>query len=760
MDLEDLGFPTNIQRLLLEQGISEFYPPQVEAFDAGVLEGRNLVLASPTASGKTLVAELCALRHILELDGKVLYLCPLRALASEKFSEFRRYSKIRKPDGRRIRITITTGDYDSSDPWLRRNDLIIATNEKADSLLRHRVPWMNDITLLIADEIHIIGNADRGPTLEVTLARLKQINPKIQILTLSATIRNAEELAEWLEAESVTLNWRPVKLREGVYYDGLVEFNDGSSRQVPQKYKNPLMNVIYECLLNKGQVLAFTNTRRSAVSLARRILPMVRKTLSKRELNQAKTISEKMLQSGERTRISTLLAELVSGGVAFHHAGLTAQQRRLIEDSFRSRRLKVLTATPTLAAGVNLPARTVVLTSYHRFETGLGRYPIPVLEYKQMSGRAGRPKYDKYGESFLLASSEEEQEYLMENYVCAQPEKIWSKLAVERIIRSHVLSTIASEFAHSEEDVYRFFNRTLYAQQYGPEAVKPIIGKVILYLRNEGMVSLDGSGLAPTPFGKRVSELYIDPVSAVVIREGLSSERGKPCTLSILHLICHTPDLFPRFYLRRKEESEMKTYLDLHHEEFLFAPPYGQGSSEELLFIRADSLSSEIDLESFLAELKAARVLESWIEEVSEDGIIERFHVQPGDLYRLVETSQWLLNATLELSRLLKQDQHRRIINEVHRRVRYGVKRELLPLVGLEDVGRVRGRMLFNSGLRSLPDLRKVPLSTLVGIPTIGPRVAKKIKEQVGGVFSENSWRKLDAEAETEQKPITDFKHQ
>ncbi len=745
MDLEDLGFPENIRQILLDQGISKFYPPQIEAFDAGVLEGGNLVLASPTASGKTLVAELCALRHILELDGKVLYLCPLRALASEKFSEFRRYSKIRKPNGRRIRITISTGDYDSSDPWLRRNDLIIATNEKADSLLRHRVPWMNDITLVIADEIHIVGSADRGPTLEVTLARLKQINPRIQILTLSATIRNAEELAEWLEAESVTLDWRPVKLKEGVYYDGLVEFNDGSSRRIPQEYKNPLMNVIYESLLSKGQVLAFANTRRSAVSLARRILPMVRKSLTKRELNQTKTVSEKMLQAGERTRISTLLAELVSGGVAFHHAGLTARQRRLVEDSFRSRRLKVIAATPTLAAGVNLPARTVLLTSYHRFESGLGRYPIPVLEYKQMSGRAGRPKYDKYGESFLLASSEEEQEYLMESYVCAQPERIWSKLAVEKIIRSHVLATIASEFAHSEEEVYRFFDRTLYAQQYGPQAIRPILGKVILYLRNEGMVNLDGPRLGPTPFGKRVSELYIDPVSAVIIREGLSTKRGQPCTLSFLHLICHTPDMFPHFYLRRKESAEMLTYLELHHEKLFFDPPN-------------PVWSSEIELESFLAELKAARVLEDWMDEVSEEGIIERFQVQPGDLYRLVETSQWLLNATYGLSRLLEHDQNRKIISEVNRRVRYGVKRELLPLVRLEDVGRVRARMLFNSGLKSLADLRKVPLSTLVGIPTIGPRVAKKIKEQVGGVFPESSWKKLDAETETEQKPITDYK--
>ncbi len=758
MNIGDIGLPENVQEILLKEGISEFYPPQAEAFKAGALKGRNLVLASPTASGKTLVAELCALRHILELNGKVLYLCPLRALASEKFNEFRKYSKIRKTNGRPLRITISTGDYDSSDPWLRRNDLIIATNEKADSLLRHRVPWMEDISLVIADEIHLLSSAARGPTLEVTLARLKQINPRLQILALSATIRNTEELAEWLEAGSVTLDWRPVKLREGVYFNGFVEFNDGSSRDIPQEYKNALMNIVHDSLLGRGQVLMFANTRRRAVSLARQILPMVRRTLTKRELGFAKTDSKKLLQVGEHTRISALLSELISGGVAFHHAGLTSQQRRLIEDSFRSHRLKVITATPTLAAGVNLPARTVVLGSYHRYESGLGRYPIPVLEYKQMSGRAGRPKYDEFGESFLLASSEDEQEYLMENYVCSRPERIWSKLAVESVIRSHVLATIASEFAHSEAEVYRFFDHTLYAHQYGSQAIKGVIGKVIQYLENEGMVVLDGPKLNPTRFGRRVSELYIDPVSAVIIREGLSSETGRPCTLSFLHLICHTPDMFPRFYLRRRESEEMLQYLSLHQEELFFSPPFSQESTEELYYVLADAMSSEIELESFLAELKMTRVLESWIEEVSEEEIIEKCHVEPGDLYRLVDTSQWLLQATYELSSLLGYKKHRKTIGEVHRRVKHGVKSELLSLVALEGVGRIRARMLHNSGIKGLVDLRKIPLSTLVRIPTIGPRVAKRIKEQVGGVFSEDSWNKLDEKARTEQKPITDFK--
>ncbi|MEM3783846.1 MAG: DEAD/DEAH box helicase, partial [Candidatus Bathyarchaeia archaeon] len=134
MKIADLPVPESVKEVLIKDGIVELYPPQEEAIKAGALDGRNLVLASPTASGKTLIAELCALKHILEKDGKVLYLTPLRALASEKYEEFKKYSAITKSDGRRISVGISTGDYDSSDPWLERYDIIVATNEKVDSL--------------------------------------------------------------------------------------------------------------------------------------------------------------------------------------------------------------------------------------------------------------------------------------------------------------------------------------------------------------------------------------------------------------------------------------------------------------------------------------------------------------------------------------------------------------------------------------------------------------------------------------------------
>ncbi|MEM3054974.1 MAG: DEAD/DEAH box helicase, partial [Candidatus Bathyarchaeia archaeon] len=525
MKITELPILESVKEVLIKNGIVELYPPQEEAIKAGALEGRNLVLASPTASGKTLVAELCALKHVLEREGKVVYLTPLRALASEKYEEFRKYSAITKPDGKRISVGISTGDYDSSDPWLERYDIIIATNEKMDSLLRHKAKWMDEISLVIADEVHLLNEAERGPTLEVVLARLMQTNPDIQILALSATINNVEEVGGWLKAEYITTEWRPILLKEGILLHNEIQFKDGDAKKIEKETRNPAINLALNTVKTGGQALIFASTRKNAVTIAKKAAAKIEQALSKPIKRALEREAERILAAGEKTSISELLAELVRCGVAFHHAGLGGAHRKIIEDAFREGKIKVLTATPTLAFGVNLPARTVIIQDYRRYEPGYGYYPISVLEYKQMSGRAGRPKYDKIGEAILIAKTADEADYLMESYVLAKPERIWSRLAVERILRSHVLATIAAEYAHTEYGIYDFFGKTFYAFQYDVGAIKNIIARILKYLYEEEMIDVSGENIYATRFGKRVSELYIDPVSAVVIRDAL---RQKP----------------------------------------------------------------------------------------------------------------------------------------------------------------------------------------------------------------------------------------
>jgi len=745
MLVSELPLTRRIIETLEAHGYHTLYPPQEEAIRVGVLSGANLVLASPTASGKTLVAELCALRHILDMGGKILYLTPLRALASEKFEDFKKYEGIVKPDGSGIRIALSSGDYDSSDPWLARYDIIITTNEKADSLLRHGAHWMSEVSLVVADEIHLLNDADRGPTLEVVMTRLRQINSKAQLLALSATVRNSEEIAEWVKAKAITTEWRPVKLREGVYLDSTIEFNDGYSSRLEDLNRTSSLNVALNYLKEDLQTLIFAETRKTSVELSKKLAPLVKSRIGRQELRALKTISERILTSGERTRVGQLLAELVSNGTAFHHAGLSSAHRRIIEEAFKGGRIKILVATPTLAAGVNLPARVVVVNSYMRYEIEQGRYPIAVLEYKQMSGRAGRPRYDKIGESVLIAKTEDERDYLMENYVLAKPERIWSKLGIEGTLRTHTLATISSGFAHSERGVFDFFDTTLYAHQYSSDSIRRPVTKVLQHLRNEDMIRIDGDALSATPFGKRVSELYIDPVSGVVLRDGLKRAEPHMSDFAYLHMISRTPDLAPKMHPRRHEMSILSRLVDEHRPEFILSIP--------------EDWSSD-DYELFLAEVKCATVLESWIQEMTEDEIIERFGVEPGDLFRLRDSADWLIYACHELASLFKLRDKLKRLDELRSRVESGVKHELLPLVRLEGIGRARGRALHNAGLKTLDDLRHASLEKISSVPTIGPATAKKVKEQVGGVVSSEEWARTKEQEVWEQRALTEFREE
>ncbi len=204
----------------LSKEIDELRPAQKKAVQAGLLEKKNLLVCTPTASGKTLIAELAAMKSILEEKKKAIYIVPLKALASEK------YNHLKKRYGAFAKIAISIGNLDSADSYLEDFDFIITTSEKLDSLLRHHSPWIINVSTIIVDEIHLLNDASRGPTLEIILTLLKDVLKKAQIIGLSATIGNPEELSEWLGAELVQDDWRPVQLSKGIYLNGEIEFFD------------------------------------------------------------------------------------------------------------------------------------------------------------------------------------------------------------------------------------------------------------------------------------------------------------------------------------------------------------------------------------------------------------------------------------------------------------------------------------------------------------------------------------------------------
>jgi helicase len=704
------GLPEGVPERLAADGIEELYPPQAAAVEAGVLDGGSLVAAVPTASGKTLIAELAMLSSIAR-GGKALYVVPLRALASEKKAEFERWEEFG------VTVGVSTGNYDADGEWLGSRDVIVATSEKVDSLIRNGAPWIDDLSVVVADEVHLVDDGHRGPTLEVTLAKLRKVNPGLQTVALSATVGNAGEVADWLDAELVASDWRPIDLRMGVHLGNAITFDDGDQREVRVgPGERPTAALVGDTLEEGGSSLVFVNSRRNAESAAGRLADVTDRHLDGAERTELRDVAAE-IRGASDAETADDLADLVEAGAAFHHAGLDASMRAAVEDAFRDRLVKVVCATPTLAAGVNTPARRVIVRDWQRYDGEFGGMkPLDALEVHQMCGRAGRPGLDPYGEAVLLAKNGDTRDELFERYVRAEPEPVRSKLAAEPALRTHVLATVASGFANSREGLLAFLDRTLYATQADdPARLESVTDTVLDYLERNGFLDREDGTVTATGIGHTVSRLYLDPMSAAEIVDGLRAADDRPTPLGCYHLVSRTPDMY-QLYLK---SGDRERYTELCYEregEFLGRTP---------------SEFDDVAFEDWLSALKTARLLEDWAREVDEDRICERYGVGPGDIRGKVETAEWLLGAAEQLAVELELD-GTVAVREAKKRVEYGVRDELLDLAGIRTVGRKRARRLYEAGIESRADLREADKGVVLGALRGRRKTAETILENVG----------------------------
>ncbi|MFO8114133.1 MAG: ATP-dependent DNA helicase [Halorubrum sp.] len=775
------GLPAGVGEALEAEGVAELYPPQEAAVEAGVVDGESLVAAVPTASGKTLIAELAMLSAI-DRGGKALYIVPLRALASEKKTEFERW------EDHGITVGVSTGNYESDGEWLATRDIIVATSEKVDSLIRNGAPWIDDLTCVVSDEVHLVDDANRGPTLEVTLAKLRKVNPGLQTVALSATVGNADVIADWLDAALVESDWRPIDLRMGVHFGNAIDFADGSKREVPvERGEDQTARLVADALDTEedgqgGSSLVFVNSRRNAESSARKLTDVTGPRLTDDERGRLRELADE-IRGVSDTDTSEDLADAVERGSAFHHAGLASEHRSLVEDAFRDRLIKCISATPTLAAGVNTPARRVIVRDWRRYDGEFGGMkPLDVLEVHQMCGRAGRPGLDPYGEAVLLANDADTKEELFERYLWADPEPVRSKLAAEPALRTHVLATVASGFASTRDGLLSFLDNTLYATQTDDEGrLAAVTDTVLDYLAVNDFIDRDRGGgsesLTATGIGHTVSRLYLDPMSAAEMIDGLRragdgaagatgagagefvrtadddgdepgfgtytragedgdesaagsdsdgqmSERDSAPSspdvtpLGLYHLVSRTPDMY-ELYLK---SGDRETYTELCYEregEFLGDVP---------------SEYEDVRFEDWLASLKTARLLEDWANEVDEDRITERYGVGPGDIRGKVDTAEWLLRAAETLARDVEGVDGDVVVavREARKRIEYGVREELLDLAGVRNVGRKRARRLFEAGVETRADLREVDKAVVLGALRGRERTAERILEHAG----------------------------
>jgi len=705
--VSQLNLPQNFADVI-EKDIQNFNPVQLETLKAGLLDLKDsFVIASPTASGKTLIAELLMVKAILERRTKALYIVPLRALANEKFSRFKsKYEQLG------IKVTVSTGDFDSSDMWLQNYDLIVLTSEKTDSLLRHKAPFLSQVGVVVVDECHLITDVGRGPTLEVTITRLRKLNPATIFLMLSATIANAEELAAWLKAKLVKSDFRPVKLHEGVYFDSKIWFEESPAVEINGDEMAEILIAEDTVKMNK-QAIIFASSRRNAEAIAERCSKAVKKLLNSGESLMLEGLSKSVLETLEHsTPQCKRLAECIKGGVAFHHAGLAGKQRLAIEDAFRNRQIKIIAATPTLAAGVDLPAYRVLIRDARRYYPGAGFIFIPVLEYEQMRGRAGRPRYDKEGQSILLAHSESEARELYNRFVLGEPEKIQSKLAVEPVLRMHVLALIATDVVSDETEIENFFAKTFWGHQFKDISfIKEKLAKILKQLVKWEFISPRSEGYVATKLGKRVSELYIDPLSAHKFIEAI--QRYQATDFGILQMLSNSRELAPQLKVRKKDFDIILNELSLREHKLMTNVPK----------------EWDLDYDDFLDSVKTALAFEDWASEAGEDLLYKKYNLTPGELHSKREIVDWLLYTMDELSGIIGKPETTSLSRKLRIRMHYGVKEELLQLIKLKGIGRIRARLLWNNNFKTLNDVRNAnprELSLILGIKT-----AESVKEQL-----------------------------
>ncbi len=478
--------------------------------------------------------------------------------------------------------------------------------------------------------------------------------------------------------------------------------------RIPLKF-TPVIDVALDTIALQKQAIVFVNSKNSAEKQAEDIskkLPATQQALAEK--------IEKVLSTP--TKQCTRLASCVQKGTAFHHAGLHQKQRELIEDAFREGSIKIICATPTLAAGVDLPAYRAVLKDLKRY-TFRGLQYIPVLEYMQMAGRAGRPSYDTEGQAICLASTRPQAEELTEIYLHGKPEEITSKLAAEPVLRTYALSLLVTDVARSKEELLAFFKKTFFGHQYGDsELLSDMVSNVLRLLdewefvkgSKDDFMSADNldERYKPTVLGKRVAELYVDPYTAHQLLERL--QKKERTTFGYMQALAHTLEMRP---LLRVKQSEVNHYED-------------KAAMEDLL---EDEPFDYDEYAEYLNSVKTASFLMDWMDEHTEDELLAKYGIRPGEIRAKQNIVDWLIMSAKELAGIqllpIRND-----LAKLRLRLKHGAKEELLPLLKLKQVGRARARKLFNAGIKNVADVKKADPTTLQQL--MGKKIAENIIKQ------------------------------
>ena len=666
--------------------IEEFNPAQKAVIESGYLEDKsNYIICIPTASGKTVLGVLPALKTILD-GGKAVYAAPLLSIQNEKVKEFKAFEE----------HGISVGKHPAS------SDLSVMVFESFDALTRFSWNTLRDVDTLIIDEFHMIGEFSRGPTLEAAITRAKIINPSMRIIALSATLRHIEEIEGWLEGKCVEHDYRPVPLHKEVLDAEM--FNTKNKNDV-------IVKVLEKSIKDSSQALAFVSTRRFTESLATYVSKKIDKKINVKQRESFKEVAEKILDVPKRkgslpTTTCLKLAESIEHGVAFHHAGLFNEQKEIIEDEFRNGNILMITATPSLMYGVNLPSKTVVIRDSTRW-TAQGPQPIPVFDYEQMSGRAGRPQYDDVGYSYLIAKTMDEAMNLEAYYIEGEIELTNSKLVDNKdAILKQIIAQIASTLSKNLDDLIEFFTKTLYGYQmtnnpsmamFAADSIKFELENSLEFLLQNGIIRATPEGLKTTDFGSLIAKSNYSVETAVKIKEYISGITQINVN-EFIYALCETPDVPLISFKGRKSKDPVREKLS---EAGLFAVDIGN------------------------PEATAVSLME-WIDERNEYEIENRYSVYSASTRRSAYEASRLVKFAKDTSEVLGNYSNLKDFDILSARLYYGVKEDIIPLVvSVKRLGRKRARNLVKIFGNDLSGVSENELQKVEGI---GPKLAEKIR--------------------------------
>ena len=632
---------------------SSLFPPQRDLLEQGFLESEdNWLICAPTGAGKTRMAEW-ALQRAVSRGYRGAYLAPLKAIMEERLDEWRKT----QPDWK---LGLFTGDSTrtSHRSGPSSETVLLFTPEKLAGYLqswKKHLPWLAELDAVVIDEIHLLGDANRGAALEAMIGRLQRINPFTRVIGLSGTLSNHEQIAKWLRARSFVSEWRPIPVAQRIR-----RFKRATDKTAI------LMDEVGSTVAAGGRVLVFVNSRRRAESLA--------------------TVLQNAGFSAD-----------------CNHAGLTREQRDRSQGAMRAGDLQVMVATSTLEMGVNFPARKVVVHDAYCFD-GERFEPLSIRRYRQFAGRAGRAGYDDQGEAVLLLPIWHRDG---SRYLTGQSEPVRSALFSTQNLLREILTEIAGRLSISEEHLEaNFAARTLWRAQDG----KRSLSLYVQHLVQSGLVKEKEKGqhvyLSTTPLGRVAAQMAVSPSTAGLLVDFYRLV-PQPTEFDILMVACLARETTPKLGFGFQE-------IDLMADALLQVPSVLLETETEWFL----SPGRGINEKSLLSAIKCATLLHQHTQGIPVEKLAETYDAYPADISLLKTHLGWVLDAAGRFFGVLARPRnadaeakeketrsalspHQQFAVELKRMVEYGIPRDALGLTEVPGVGPKRAQALVAIGIHT-----------------------------------------------------------